>query len=218
MNIKRLFSWLAFVVVILLIVWGMIAASNKADKIEASLPIPNEVSSTDWVRGNLQSSVILVEYSDFQCPACAAYFPLVERIFDENKDNIKFVYRHFPLTQHANAVPASKAAEAAGKQGKFWDMYEKIFTAHDEWENSTDIDKVLYDYATKMGLDMVKFDTDYKSKEVIDKVNNDVRSGTKAGINSTPTFYLNGVKISNPQNYEDFKKLIDDAINPKIKS
>ncbi len=218
MNIKRLFSWIAFIVVILLIVWGMIAASNKAKKIEASLPIPNEVSSTDWVRGNLESSVILVEYSDFQCPACAAYFPLVERIFAENSQNIKFVYRHFPLTQHANAIPASQAAESAGKQGKFWEMYEKIFTTHDEWEASKDVDKIFYDYATKMGLDMVKFDSDYKSKEVMDKINTDVKSGAKAGINSTPTFYLNGVKISNPQSYEDFKQLIDDAINPKIKS
>jgi protein-disulfide isomerase len=69
-----------------------------------------------------------------------------------------------------------------------------------------------------MGLDMAKFDVDYKSKEVTDKINNDLKSGLKAGINSTPTFYLNGNKISNPQSYEEFKKIIDEAINPKIKS
>jgi protein-disulfide isomerase len=218
MNIKRFFSWSAFVVVIVLIVWGMIAASQKAAKQEASLPIPNEISSNDWVKGNKDSSVIFVEYSDFQCPACAAYFPLIERVVNEASTTIKFVYRHFPLTQHANAVPAAQAAEAAGRQGKFWEMYEKIFTTQTEWQDSKTVDKIFYDYASKMGLDMIKFDTDFKSKEVADKINNDLKSGVKAGINSTPTFYLNGNKISNPQSYEEFKKLIDDTIYPKIKS
>ncbi len=218
MNIKRFLSWLVFIIVIVLIVWGMIAASQKATKQEASLPIPNEISSSDWVKGNKDSSVILVEYSDFQCPACVAYFPMIERVVGEASTTIKFVYRHFPLTQHVNAVPAAQAAEAAGKQGKFWEMYEQIFTTHTEWETSSMVDKIFYDYATKMGLDMDKFDTDYKSKEVIDKINNDLKSGLRAGINSTPTFYLNGNKISNPQSYEDFKKLIDEAINPTIKS
>jgi protein-disulfide isomerase len=196
----------------------MIAASKKAAKQEASLPITNEISGNDWMKGNKDSSVILVEYSDFQCPACGAYFPLIERIVSESSTTIKFVYRHFPLTQHANAVPAAQAAEAAGKQGKFWEMYEKIFTTQKEWETSTTVDKIFYNYATQMGLDMAKFDVDYKSKEVTDKINNDLKSGLKAGINSTPTFYLNGNKISNPQSYEEFKKIIDEAINPKIKS
>lgn len=80
MNIKRFLSWLAFIVIIALIIWGMVAASQKAAKQEASLPIANEVNASDWVRGNKDSSVILVEYSDFQCPTCAAYFPLIERV------------------------------------------------------------------------------------------------------------------------------------------
>lgn len=218
MNTKRFFGWLSFIIVIILIVWGLIAASNKASRQDASLPIPNEISANDWVRGNKDSNVILVEYSDFQCPACAAYYPLIERVFSESSTTIKYVYRHFPLTQHLNAVPAAQAAEAAGKQGKFWEMYNKIFQTHDDWENSQNVKVIFEGYAKGLGLDMDKYSKDIISKEVVDKVNNDLKSGLKAGINSTPTFYLNGQKLDNPQSYEEFKKIINDAINPKLKT
>lgn len=218
MNTKRILNWSIFIIIIGLIVWGMIAASNKASRENSSLPLPNVISENDWVTGNASSSVILVEYSDFQCPACAAYFPLVERIVEESSTTIKFVYRHFPLSQHVNAVPAAQAAEAAGKQGKFWEMYKLLFTNHDNWENSKDVKTIFKEYASTLGLDMVKYEEDVNSKFVIDKINSDLKSGTKAGINSTPTFYLNGQKINNPQGDDDFKKLIDDAVQPKIKS
>ena len=211
MNTKRIFSWGIFIVIIGLIVWGMIAASQKASREKASLPLPNQVTSSDWTRGNASSTVILVEYSDFQCPACAAYFPMVEKLFKENANNMLFIYRHFPLTQHANAIPAAQAAEAAGKQGKFWEMYEMIFSTHDEWENSKDVKKIFSDYAVELGLNMTQYSEDFESKVTLDKIDSDLKSGMMAGVNSTPTFYLNGEKIQTPESYEDFKKLIDDA-------
>lgn len=217
MNTKRIIIWASFIIVVGLIVWGMIAAAKKASKEESSIPLPNQIVSTDWVRGNASSTVTLVEYSDFQCPACAAYFPIVERIFAESSTSIRFVYRHFPLSQHANAIPASQAAEAAGRQGKFWEMYNMIFSTHDNWENSTDVKTVFKGYAEKLGLNMEKYLSDLDLKEIQDKINSDIKGGLKVGINSTPTFYLNGNKIKNPGSYEEFKKIIDDANQTKLK-
>src|SRR5688572_3908008 len=110
---KRILTWGAFVLVVALVVWGMIAAGKKAEKENANVARVDEVTSTDWIRGATSSPVTIIEYSDFQCPACAAYFPIVEKLVAENSDKFRFVYRHFPLSQHANAVPAARAAEAA---------------------------------------------------------------------------------------------------------
>ncbi|MEK7463681.1 MAG: thioredoxin domain-containing protein [Patescibacteria group bacterium] len=208
---KRIFTWGGFIVVIGLIVWGMVAASNKAERESAGVAAVDQVTDTDWVKGAATSSLVtIIEYSDFQCPACAAYFPVMEKLVAENPF-VRFVYRHFPLPQHGNAIPASEAAEAAGNQGKFWEMYGMIFETQTEWESVTDIKPVFSGYAKKLGLDMAKYAEDVDSKEVSDAIDADIKSGLKAGINSTPTFYVNGKKISNPQGYEEFKKIIDDA-------
>ncbi|MEK7213847.1 MAG: thioredoxin domain-containing protein [Patescibacteria group bacterium] len=211
MNTKRIITWGSFIVIVGLIIWGMIAANNKAEREQAVVASPEEITEMDWVKGNATSTVILMEYSDFQCPACAIYFPLVERLFAESVGGFRFVYRHFPLSQHANAVPAAQATEVAGKQNKFWEMYEMIFTKQTDWENSKDAKTIFSGYAETLGLDMEKFVLDFDSKEIIDKINADQKSGLKVGVDSTPTFYLNGKKIS-PRDYEEFKKLINDAI------
>lgn len=210
MNTKRIFTWGSFIVIVGLITWGMIAASNKADKESVSIAPPDKVTSADWTKGATSSAKILVEYSDFQCPACAAYYPIIEQLLAENPDKVLFVYRHFPLPQHGNAIPAAQAAEAAGKQGKFWDMYGIIFTNQKSWESSEDAKSIFIGYATTLGLDIVQFTTDYESEVIKDKITSDLKSGVKAGVNSTPSFYLDGKKI-NPTNYEEFKKLIDET-------
>lgn len=210
MNTQRILSWSAFIIVIGLIVWGMIAASAKEKRESLGIMPVDVVSDTDWVKGATTTGVTMVEYSDFQCPACAAYFPLIEEVYSKESSNFQFVYRHFPLSQHANAIPAAQAAEAAGKQGKFWLMYEKLFTTQDNWATSTDAKTVFVGYAKELELDMTKFETDYSSKEVMAKIDADLKSGLKAGVNSTPSFYINGKKV-NAQTYEQFKKAIYEA-------
>jgi len=210
MNTKRILNWSIFIVVIGLIVWGMIAASNKAEKESALLPTADKITSEDWSRGNASSSVSIVEYSDFQCPACAAFYPLVEEVSAKLGTQFHFAYRHFPLTQHLNAVPAAQAAEAAGRQGKFWEMYSEIFTQQENWATSTDAKTYFDGYAKKIGLDMEKFNADYDLPEIKAKIEDSIKGGIKAGVNSTPSFFLNGKKV-NPQSYEQFKKLIEEA-------
>lgn len=96
--------------------------------------IPNVISPDDWVQGDRNSKVVLIEYSDFQCPACAAYFPIIKQLNEEFDGKIAFVYRHYPLVNiHPYAEPMARAAEAAGKQGKFWEMYDMIFSKQAEW-------------------------------------------------------------------------------------
>lgn len=216
MNTNRIFGWVGFVVIIGLIVWGMVAAGNKSKNDLTGSALPGEVLATDWIKGTSTVPVTLVEYSDFQCPACGGYFPLVERLVAENPTLVRLVYRHFPLQQHVHAMLASQAAEAAGNQGKFWEMYRKLFETQADWEKTTDAKKVFTGYAQELGLDMTQFASDIDSQVVKDKINAQALSGARGGVNSTPTFYVNGKKIQNPQSYDEFKKIIENAATPAV--
>jgi protein-disulfide isomerase len=212
MNTKRIFMWLSFVVIIGLIIWGLIAAEMKSSQKNASIPLPDQIVTTDHIRGDETAKVTLVEYSDFQCPSCRSYHPFVERLLAETSSStLRFVYRHFPLSQHANAVPAAKASEAAGKQGKFWEMYNILFDKQANWEASTDARTIFTGYARELNLDIPRFEADMNSKEIDDIINKDLKSGLKANIKGTPTFFINGTQIDNPKNYDEFKKVIDEA-------
>lgn len=174
----------------------------------------SEVTPADHVKGPENASVTLIEYGDFQCPACGAYHPIVNQIADEFKDSVRLVFRHFPLKQiHRNAEPAAHAAEAAGKQGKFWEMYDVLYEKQSDWSETRNPTSLFKQYASDLGLNVDQFETDMNSKEVADIVNADYNSGLAAGINATPTFYLNGAKVSNPQGLEPFRQLIQTALD-----
>jgi len=214
---KRFFIWASFVAIIGLVVWGLIAAEKKANREAQNIILPTEISTTtDHIRGSSIAPVTLVEYGDFQCPACKTYHPIVEQVLKaKGPDAVRFVFRHYPLPQHGNAMPAAKAAEAAGVQGKFWEMYNMLYEKQSEWSGSSDAKSIFVGYAKEMGLDESKFLADYDSKELKEKITNQSKGGAKAGVNSTPTFLVNGKEIANPQSYDEFTKIIDDAI-PKI--
>ncbi len=217
MEQNNLHKWLwptAFVAVIVVLVGLLVLVNNSyQNKPDGGTFLTNPINSNDHTEGNDKSSITLVEYSDFQCPACAAYYPLVKKIVEEYKDKIYFAYRHFPLSQHKNAKLAAYVAEAAGKQGKFFDMHNMLFDNQLAWSESNDAQKIFTEYAVKLGLDMDKFNIDIKSTETIQKVDTDSVSGVNSEVDSTPSFYLNGKKISNPGSYEEFRKIINDAIN-----
>lgn len=207
---KSAIVWSAVVLIIIGAVFG-IAKLAKAPSDGQSGSIP-EVSAQDQTRGPKDAKVVLVEYSDFQCPACGAFFPHVEELDKELGGKLLFVYRHFPLPQHKNAEITAYAAEVAGRQGKFWEMYRLIFENQNEWSESGGAEEFLGKYAESLGLNLDQFKKDLDSSDIRDKVSADARGGMHAGINSTPTFYLNGKKLSGYQSFDDFKRLIRDAV------
>ena len=171
-----------------------------------------EVKSDDWIKGDREAKVTLIEYGDFQCPACATYYFMTKKIAEDIPSGFKTVYRHFPLiTIHKNAFAAAQAAEAAGAQGKFWEMHDLLYEKQSEWSEEGNAKDKFVGYAKEIGLDENKFKEDFDKSETKDKIEAQIAQGTALGINATPTFYLNGTKIQ-PKSYEEFKKLIEDQI------
>jgi protein-disulfide isomerase len=212
MNIKRIIFWASFIIILILIIWGLIVASNKASNGSSlNLGQPANVTDLDHVTGPKDAPVTLVEYSDFQCPACESYFYVVERLIASSTVPIRLVYRHFPLSQHANAIPASLASEAASSQGKFWEMYRLLFDNHTDWTELKDPNPVFIGYATKLGLNVEVFKADMASSTLKQKITDSVKEGTSIGISGTPTFFVNGKVIDNPKSYEEFKTIIEQA-------
>lgn len=207
---KKLIIWL--------LVFGVISwFGYKAYKFFTT-PVPEvavtsiEVLETDWVKGDENAKTILVEYGDYQCPACATYLPIVKKLLDETPVGLKIVYRNYPIVQiHKNSMTSSKAAEAAGRQDKFWEMHDKLYETQDEWKDIGDPKDKFTEYARGLGLDEQKFQSDYASQEVANKITADIASGNTLKLNSTPTFFLNGKKVA-PRSYEQFKSLVDTEI------
>lgn len=191
-------------------IWLVFAGKPKT---ETQVVGNQEVTEADWKRGAVSPKVTLVEYSDLQCPACAAYQPMVEEILRSFPDDLVLVYRHFPLRQlHPNAQLAGQAAEAAGNQGKFWEMHDLFFARQSSWAEAENPKETFIGYANELGLDEEKFKQDLGSDETKQKVEEDYRDGLEARVNATPTFILDGKKIANPRTIEEFVRLVEQAL------
>jgi protein-disulfide isomerase len=146
------------------------------------------VNSDDHHRGNVNAAITLVEYGDFECPYCGRAHPLIKRLLKEKGKELHFVFRNFPLREiHPHAYMSATAAEAAGKQGKFWEMHDLIFENQDKLNEN-----YLLSLAEGLSLNLEQFAKDSKSKEVQNKIEMDFESGIRSGVNGTPTFYING--------------------------
>ncbi|OGC46169.1 hypothetical protein A3F07_02395 [candidate division WWE3 bacterium RIFCSPHIGHO2_12_FULL_38_15] len=175
-------------------------------------PVLTEVSDEQlyaphsYFLGNEDAATVLVEFSDFQCPACAAFHPVVKGLAQKYPQDLRIIYRHFPLPQHKNAQKAAEAAQIAGEQGKFWEFGELLFQNQ---ENMTEED--LVKYAEELNLDMERFSGALKSGTYEQFVTEDLNAGRKLGVNSTPTFYLNNRQMV-IGSFKDFEEQIDAAI------
>lgn len=201
--------------VLVLVVGGVIGVAMATTPNIGALPSVSRVESGDWVTGKTDAKVVLIEYSDFQCPACETYYPVVKEVVDAYKDKIAFVYRHFPLPQHTKAMPAARAAEAAGAQDKFWEYHDMLFEKQDEWVNAPDPKTFFTQYARSLGLDTAKFDAAMNGGDSNTEVRRDYQSGAKVGVNSTPTFFLNGTKLSVAPTVDAFTAELDKALAAK---
>lgn len=171
-----------------------------------------QVREDDFVRGDPYSPVVLVEYADYECPACRAYHPLLNEVVEKYGGKIAIVNRHFPLPFHKNSRTAAWAVEAAGKQGQFKEMADLVFERQDEWSGNIANISLFYPYAEQLGLDMDQFKTDAVSQDIKDKVDRHYLEGQAIGVNATPTFYLQGEKLGNLRSIEEFSALIDAEI------
>lgn len=149
------------------------------------------INSKDHLMGNNPAAAIeLVEYGDYECPYCGRAYPIVKEIKQQLGGDIKFVFRNFPLTKiHPNAFPAALATEAAGLQGKFWEMHDMVFENQKTLEEAS-----ILLFADKLNLDIERFKNDLQEKMLADKVEQDFESGIRSGVNRTPTFFINGKK------------------------
>ncbi len=200
-------AWIIFVVAIFGLLAGLVIWSrSNSTTINISGINTNAIQAAskqngniaDHVFGKADSKVVLIEYGDFQCPGCGSAEPGVEKIINEYKDYSAFVFRNFPLTSiHQNALASASAVEAAGLQNKYWEMHNLIYSKQNDWNTlSTDQRTTTFtSYATQLGLDATKFTADMASSSVSQKISFDQAIGYKVGVNSTPTFFLNGVKL-----------------------
>lgn len=171
----------------------------------------------DHVFGKTDSKVLLIEYGDFQCPGCGSAHPNVKKVTEKYKEQMAFVFRNFPITsKHPNARAAAAAAEAAGLQGKYWEMHDKIFENQNSWGTlgATERTTFFINYANEFGLNTDTFRTDMASDKVNQKISFDQALGKKAGAEATPTFLLNGKKLGDDiwSNEEKFEQTIVDAL------
>lgn len=209
---KRFWGILAVIV----LVFGGIFFFAGGDKANAPSGSASGSTATNHTYGEGKSGVRLVEYGDFQCPACAQFYPVVKQLKETYKDDIVFQFRHYPLYQlHPNAIAASRAAEAASLQDKFWEMHDLLYENQQSWSNGSNPQREFEQYASQLGLNVEKFKSDYRSTAVNNSVQADMKEGDKLKVTATPTFILDGKKIENPGSPEAFSKLIEDAIKAK---
>ena len=165
-------------------------------------------------KGNPDASVVVTEYSDFQCPACAGTSVILEEAFMGYEDRVKIVFRHFPLVSiHPNAIPAARAAEAAGQQSKFWQMHDMLFEEQNNWANETRVYELFESYAEELGLNLEQFEADYNSRGIRAGINEQRAEAIDAGFNSTPTILINGNQIENPGTVAGFQALFDQFLS-----
>lgn len=160
--------------------------------------------------GSPTATVTIEEFADFQCGACANVHPVLKNVQSAYGSNIKFIFRHFPLQMHRNAYEAAVAAEAAGLQGKFWDMQNLIFNNQQSWAGASDVREIFAGYAEKLGLNVEKFRNDMLGTVTRNRVDADMQRGRALNITSTPTVFVNGQSVPYDQmTLEGMKRIID---------
>lgn len=206
--------FLGIILVTISIIAGAIFFFKGSNQPSTGIKVDNSilVRSDSAKISSASATVTLVEFSDYQCSACGAYYPIVKQLISDFKGEMNFVYRNFPLSQHQNALIAAKAAEAAAKQDKFWEMHDLIFTNQNEWSESGKAREIFMEFAKNLNLDTVKLNKDIDSDAVKNLISRDTEDGNAAGVNATPTFFLNGEKLNNPASLDDFRTLIKAAI------
>lgn len=174
-----------------------------------------DAQSADAAADN-PNKVVLTEYSDYQCPACAYFHPIVEKIKNEMGDTVDVRLRFFPLNGHRYSALAARAAQAAKNQGKFYEMHALLFENQKQWSQASNPVTAIVNFARKLELDLNQFTEDLNAGETQKIVMQQKQKGADMGVNSTPTFFLDGEEVDPlPKTYEEFKKRIEEHLAQK---
>jgi protein-disulfide isomerase len=177
----------------------------KLEQHSPRLAIP--VSERDHAVGPADAPVTLVQYGDYECPYCGKAYPVIKELQKRMGDRLRFVFRNFPLnTIHEHAGVAAQAAEAAGEQGKFWEMHDVLYEHQDDLAEAD-----LNQYALRLGLEIYKFESDLSSERFAKRIREDFRGGVRSGVNGTPTFFINDVRYNGPHELEPMLEALERA-------
>lgn len=210
--LRRIAWWTGALGLLVLIGWGMV-------KLSGSTPLPTDggtltvpVNATDHAQGPSDAPVTLVEYSDFQCPACRAFQSVLDQVMQEPelKGKIQIIYRNFPLSQHVHSRLAASFAEAAALQGKFWEFHDALFEQQLQWSELSDTAarQAFLGYARTLGLDTDRLTRDAATSAITNRIQADYDGGIQAGVDATPTFFVNGARLAPPASYQEFKNVL----------
>lgn len=201
------------VIVVIVVIFGGVLWFKSMHKTNA----PGNATPTNHTEGTNTKDVTLLEYGDYECPACEQFYPVVKQVAQKYSSEITYQFRNLPLTTiHQNAFAGARAAEAAALQGKFWEMHDALYDNQTAWASSSNPKTFFDQYAQQIGLNVTTFDKDYASSRVNDTINADISAFNKTGAEmQTPTFFLDGKQIQPGPTVDAFSKLIDAEIAKK---
>lgn len=203
--------WVVIGIITVLLIGGAIwYSTSQADANNEGVEVKAHI------KGNPEASIVVIEYSDFQCPSCAQFAPIAEAMIADYGDQVKFEYKHYPLMQiHPNAEAAARAAEAAGQQGKFFEYHDALFENQREWGAASIPGAFFTKYAEELDLDMDMFKRHQRSSILQQNVRDQVVEARELGLTGTPSIFLNGEKM-NFQTYQEFNDQIKAALGIEV--
>ena len=218
-------TWAVFIVIVVAVIGGMVymARQDKLDVSDVGKDKAAGVLAAEDRNGNIEEHVlgkkdaklIIVEYGDYQCPGCSTAAPKAKAVAEKYKDNVALIFRNFPIaTIHPNARAAAAAAEAAGFQGKFWEMHDLIYANQDTWSQASTNDRteIFLGYARQIGLKEEQFKEGLSDARITKKINFDVAIARTQGVTGTPTFYINGELVESTNDADYLETAVKEAL------
>lgn len=207
------------IIVLLLVVAGIYFFSRPQTAPKTPTPTPTKTTTEERAQilirgdsyqlGDPNAKVTIVEFVDFQCPACAYLYPITQKILDEYQDKARLVIRYWPLDQHKNAKAALYAAEAAGELGKYWEMYDKLLTSQKEWSETDNPWDIFVGFAKNLGLNTFPTNLQTAADKFTTKAERDIKDATTLQAKGVPHFFINGVSYGYLKSYEELKEKVE---------
>jgi Na+:H+ antiporter, NhaA family len=213
--------WLPFLIIALVAVLalgisGLMLRAKKralADQRPSHSPSSQPDLTPTHTRGPAEAAVTLEEYGDFECPSCAAVSNIVHAAADKHRNSLRLIFWQFPLPMHPHAREAAIAAEAASRQGHFWEMHDSLYAGQQTWSNAPDPRAVFEHYAEELHLDLAQFRKDLDNPEVASRIDAEHEQGEAHGVKATPTLFINGEELPPPFDPERVNKAIATALD-----